>query len=953
MLKFAQILFGDANKKVVDALRTDAEAVSAFEPDMRALSDEDLRGKTATFRARLAAGESLDALAPEAMAAAREAARRVLNQRPYDVQIMGGVVLHRGGIAEMRTGEGKTLTAVAPLYVNALEGKGAHLVTVNDYLARRDGVWMGRVLHALGMSVGVITHEGGFVFDPAYTQAALPASDAPEGPAVDTTSIFKVHTEFLRPDGRKAAYAADVTYGTNNEFGFDYLRDNMAQTAEQCVMRPKLHYAIVDEVDSILIDEARTPLIISAPSAKSDDLYRRMAGVIPSLQENVHYNVDEKMRASTFTAEGIAAVERALGVENLYAAGSNLQFYAETALRARVLYKRDVHYVVREGEVMIVDEFTGRLMPGRRFSEGLHQALEAKEGVEIQRESQTLATITFQNFFRMYGKLAGMTGTAATEAEEFSKIYKLDVTTIPTNLDPKRVDLPDRVYKGEAAKFAAVVADVKERHSKGQPVLVGTASIEKNELLGGLLKQAGVPFQMLNAKNHEQEGGVIAQAGRKGGVTLATNMAGRGVDIMLGGNPCTPEEAAEVRALGGLHVIGTERHESRRIDNQLRGRAGRQGDPGSTQFFVSMEDDLMRVFGGDRARAVLEKLGIPDDMPIESGMVSKSIEQAQHRVEGHNFDIRKHLLEYDDVLNRHREVVYLRRREVLDTFAEGGPADLKEKILELVEEEIEQVVSFHTGDGSAAPPGVPPKGDTDAPEILQTLATVVPLSPERRSALEQLARAAAESQKDKQALAEARTKLVEAAVDAVRAAYTELELRFPDRDALRQIERAVILRAVDVLWIDHLAAMGALRVGIGLSGYGQRDPLSEYKKESYGMFQRLLASINQEIVYSFFVSAHHAASMRAAAEARVQQVQGAGQGQGAAGNSITGVDVQAEGGNVTVEMLPTPPAGMPPEAAASPKGSATKSPAPNAKDVGRNDPCPCGSGKKYKKCHGA
>ncbi len=908
MVKLFQFLFGDPNKKAVDSLRAQAARVTSFETGIRALSDDALRGKTAEFRDRLSKGESLDALAPEAFAVAREAARRVLGQRPYDVQVMGGMVLHRGGISEMRTGEGKTLTAVAPLYVNALAGKGAHLVTVNDYLARRDGVWMGRVFHALGLSTGIITHDGGFVYDPAFKVEPLPAAGEGE-PTTDTTSVFKVQTEFMRPVGRQAAYAADITYGTNNEFGFDYLRDNMAGSAEQRVMRG-LAYAIVDEVDSILIDEARTPLIISAPADRSDDLYRRMAGVMPALRENEHYNVDEKMRAATFTAAGIAAVEKALGVENLYAAGSNVQFYAETALKAHALYKKDVQYVVRGTEVVIVDEFTGRLMPGRRFSEGLHQALEAKEGVEIQRESQTLATVTFQNFFRMYGKLSGMTGTAATEAEEFSKIYKLEVTTIPTNIDPKRVDLPDRVYKTEKGKIAAVIADVKERHEKGQPVLIGTVSIEKNEQLANALRLAGIPFGMLNAKNHESEGAVIAQAGRKGAVTLATNMAGRGVDIMLGGNPSTKQEQDEVRALGGLHVLGTERHESRRIDNQLRGRAGRQGDPGSTQFFVSMDDDLMRVFGGDRAKAMLDRLGIPEDVPIESKMVSRSLEQAQHRVEGNNFDIRKHLLEYDDVLNKHRGLVYARRAEVLEAT---GETDLKDMILELIEEEVEQAVSFHTGEMPAAPVAGTP--DRDGTEILQVFGTIIPINPERRAALQTLAQAAAAA-KQKPGLAQARTALIEKMMECVRAAYAELEQRYPDRGQLRLVERAVLLRATDVLWIDHLAAIGALRVGIGLQGYGQRDPLVEYKKESYAMFQRLLAGINQEVVYGFFVTAHHNANARAQQAAALQSPMAAAEKKD--------------------ETAPAPKAAGPVDFS----------------KADRNDPCPCGSGKKYKKCHG-
>ncbi len=927
MVNIFHVLFGDPNKKIIDALRRDVDRITALEPEFRALNDDQLRAKTKEFKQRLVEGERLEKIVPEAFAAVREASRRVLGQRPFDVQLMGGLVLQRGGIAEMRTGEGKTLTAVAPLYTHALVGKGCHLVTVNDYLARRDGVWMGHVFHALGMSVGVITHEGGSVYDPIFKEDVPPKPDA-----ADTTDAFKVHTDFLRPAGRRAAYAADVTYGTNNEYGFDYLRDNMAGSSEQCVMRPTLYFTIVDEVDSILVDEARTPLIISAPAEESDELYRRMAHVMPLLKENEHYNVDEKMRAATFTAAGIAAVEKAIEVENLYAAGSNIQYYAETALRAQTLFKLDVHYVVREGQVIIVDEFTGRLMHGRRYSEGLHQAIEAKERVEIQRESRTLATITFQNFFRMYAMLSGMTGTAATEAEEFSKIYTLEVTTIPTNAKPNRIDGSDRVYKNERGKFQAVIADVKERHAKGQPILIGTASIEKNELLGSLLKREGIPFQMLNAKNHEKEGEIIAQAGRKGAVTLATNMAGRGVDIMLGGNPPSLAEMDAVRALGGLHVIGTERHESRRIDNQLRGRAGRQGDPGSTQFSVSMEDDLMRIFGGDRAKGILEKLGIPDDMPIESGMVSRSIEQAQQRVEGQNFDMRKHLLEYDDVLNKHREVIYKRRREVLDASASENPHELKEVILDLMEEEIEHVVSFHTGDYALSPlfPREAPGrlSDKDGAEIIQVFSTIVPMTPEKRSVLEGLAHAAAIAGKEKGVLLHARTKLIKAMMELVHEAYEALTLRYPDRSVLRKVERAVILRTMDTLWIDHLAAMGALRVGIGLRGYGQRDPLVEYKKESYGMYQRLLASINQEIAYTFFVTAHHAAT--AEAQRALEQT-------------------MYENKNVTMQgaVKTSDEATAPADTSSMPSH-----PSKPFLPVGRNELCPCGSGKKYKKCHG-
>ena len=930
MQKFLNALFGDPNKKVTDGLRKDVAKINAFEPKIQALNDEDLKGKTVEFRDRLVnKGEGLDEVVYEAFAVAREAARRQLGQRHFDVQLMGGLVLHRRGIAEMRTGEGKTLTATAPLYANALMGKGCHLVTVNDYLAKRDAVWMGQVFHALGLSVGCIAHEGGFLYDPNFKHA--PGTIAAEGHDKDRdeTGAFRVHRDYLRPVSRKEAYSADITYGTNNEFGFDYLRDNMVPDVESCVIRG-LHFAIVDEVDSILIDEARTPLIISAPAEESSTIYQKFATIMRALKENEDFNVDEKMRTATFTEVGIEHVEKALGVENMYASGSNLQYYADTALRAHALFKRDVQYVVKDGQIVIVDEFTGRMMPGRRYSEGVHQAIEAKEGVEIQNESQTLATITFQNFFRMYDKLAGMTGTAATEAEEFSKIYKLEVTSIPTNRVASRADLPDRVYKNELGKFQAVIRDVKERNTKGQPILIGTVSIEKNELLGTLLAREGIPFNMLNAKNHEKEAEFIAQAGRKGGVTLATNMAGRGVDIMLGGNPPDEKGAEGVKAAGGLHVIGTERHESRRIDNQLRGRSGRQGDPGSTQFYVSMDDDLMRIFGSDRVKGLMDRLGIPDDMPIENKMVTNSIEKAQQRVEGHNFDIRKHLLEYDDVLNKHREVVYRRRREVLEAAATENLTAMKDKILELIEEEVEQVVLFHTGESI---PLLPKEGlgevaaraeaDWNPKEIIETISTIIQLSDEQKKNL--AGNLAYHATKDKAQLAGDRSRLIDAIMFEVKRAYTEMEEQFEDKAYLQRVEKSVILQAIDTLWIDHLAAMGALRTGIGLQGYAQRDPLVEYKKESYEMFQRLLAAINQEVVFSFFKVMKHAIERRVAEQLGRSLLQRAG---------IQLMGAAKEAGN----QQPSKPS----------QPSTT-----SVKKVGRNDPCPCGSGKKYKKCHGA
>ena len=932
MQKIFNAVFGDPNKKVINALRKDAEQISAFEPQMQALTDDQLKGKTAEFRERLDKGEKIDDIAFEAFAAVREASKRKLGQRHYDVQMMGGLVLHRGGIAEMRTGEGKTLTATAPLYLNALAGKGAHLVTVNDYLARRDAVWMGQVFWALGMTVGCIQHEGGFRYDPHFKHEHESATESEHDKERDTTGSFRVHTDYLRPVSRREAYAADITYGTNNEFGFDYLRDNMAPTLEQCVMG-ELHFAIVDEVDSILIDEARTPLIISAPAEKSNELYYKFARIAATLKENEDYNIDEKMRASTYTDAGIEKVQKALNIENMYSPEhAQYQRFAESALRAQTLFKRDVQYVVKDGEVIIVDEFTGRLMPGRRYSEGQHQAIEAKENLPIQRESVTLATITFQNFFRMYKKLGGMTGTAATEAEEFGKIYNLEVTSIPTNKDNRRVDLPDRVYKNELGKFQALVREIKERHEKGQPVLVGTISIEKNELLGALLQKEGIPFQLLNAKNHEREAEYIAQAGAPGAVTIATNMAGRGVDIMLGGNPPDAAVSDKVREAGGLHVIGTERHESRRIDNQLRGRSGRQGDPGSTQFYVSMEDDLMRIFGSDRIKGMMDKLGIPDDMPIENKMVTGSLEKAQQRVEGHHFDSRKHLLEYDDVLNKHREVIYKRRRELLDAFATGEPNVLRPMIEELIGDEIEQVVLFHSGgevDVPAAFKGKeePKKGDWNLKEVIEVVNTIVPLSEAQKAKLTEVGLAVA---KDKMHLAEERTKLIDAVMAVVRESYDELEKRFEDRKALENLERAVILRAMDSLWVEHLEAMGSLRHGIGLQGYAQRDPLVEYKRISFDMFQQLLSAINQEIVYNFFKHAKHAADRREAAAAVANESL-----LHRAGVKLMGAAKEMNAGGAQAQVK------------ADNSGSGL-----DFSNVGRNDPCPCGSGKKFKKCHG-
>ncbi|MBI4142964.1 preprotein translocase subunit SecA [Candidatus Uhrbacteria bacterium] len=923
-----KFLLGDPNARVVRSLQPIVGRINALERTFEGLDDATLANTTAKIRARLAAGETLDELLPEAFAAVREAARRTLGQRHFDAQLIGGIILHRGQIAEMRTGEGKTLTATAAVYLNALAGNGVHVVTVNDYLARRDCAWMGQIYAALGMSVGCLNHETAYVYDPGIRNQELGIMESGDADrARDLTGAFKVSYDFLRPVHRREAYSADVTYGTNNEYGFDYLRDNMVARAEDMVQRGH-YYAIVDEVDSILIDEARTPLIISAPAEESTSEYQQFAALVRKLDPAKDYTVDEKLRAVALTEEGIAHVESLLGVENVYAHGTGMVHQLEQALRAHALYHRDREYVVKDGEIIIVDEFTGRLMHGRRYSEGLHQAIEAKEGVTIQRESQTLATITFQNYFRLYTKLAGMTGTAATEAEEFSKIYGLEVVNIPTHRPMVRRDGADRIYRTEAAKLQAVAAEVRERHAKGQPVLLGTISIEKNEQLHAALEREGVPHTVLNAKQHEREGEIIAQAGRKGAVTLATNMAGRGVDVILGGNPATREEQDEVKGLGGLHVIGTERHESRRIDNQLRGRSGRQGDPGSTQFFVSLEDDLMRIFGGERLQRIMVRLGVPDDVPIENRIVSKQIEAAQRKVEHHHFDTRKHLLDYDDVLNKHREVIYRRRRDVLTG------EDPTTVIADMIERECERLVAAYTpGEHATA---------WELEELARQAGAIIPLTADVEQHLKsQISNL--KSPTGKLSAAESRTQLVTTLVSAARAAIDGLRNRIPDDASFRMIIRSVILRAIDQLWIEHLDAIDHLRHGIGLRGYGQRDPLVEYKREAYRLFTELLALIQRDIVAAL---CHAAPAMEAQSvfERRGIQLSGA-QKEMERGRSVDFSSPHREGEGVghrtstppkrlaDVQVMNEPPDGIP--------------------KVGRNDPCPCGSGKKYKKCHGA
>lgn len=944
-MHFLEKIFGDPNVKTRKQFEPIVAAISALEPEMQKLSDEELKAKTPAFKERLKNGETLDDVLVEAFAVVREASRRVMGMRHYDVQLMGGIALHKGKIAEMRTGEGKTLVATAPAYLNSLTGNGVHVVTVNDYLAKRDAVWMGPLYEFLGMSVGIVQNlRVSYAFDKSVV-APVTDPDAPH----DETATFRVEDEFLRPISRQEAYRCDITYGTNNEFGFDYLRDNMVQDVGDMVMRPdsEMNFAIVDEIDSILIDEARTPLIISAPAEEAADQYYHFAKLVRQLVVNTDYNVDEKMRSAALTDAGIEKFEKWLGVENIYVEGGvRTVHHIEQALKAEVLFKRDKDYVVDGDEIMIIDEFTGRKMPGRRYSEGLHQAIEAKEQVKIQRESQTLATITFQNLFRMYDKLGGMTGTAATEKEEFYKIYGLDVFVLPTNKPDNRIDHPDRIYKTATGKYGAVVERVKECREKGQPILIGTISVEKNEELSAYLAAYGIPHEVLNAKNHEREGEIIAQAGRPGAVTLATNMAGRGVDIKLGGVPVNKEEEKNVLEAGGLFVLGTERHESRRIDNQLRGRAARQGDKGETQFLVSTEDDLMRIFAGDRLKSVMERLNVPDDMPIEQGMITKMLETAQKKVESHNYDIRKHLLEYDDVLNRHREVIYKKRRQILGLSNESDKKETdvleteerddmtpwqeetfttsKDLVMHMIEQEIEFVVSTHTNPVPTEENGH--SEDWNVKEIYETAMTIFPMSDEDRATIEQLGARDA----GKLSEVEARERLVQFLLEKAKTEYEKIESQViahagndvEGRKMMTSIERGILLRSIDTLWVEHLVSSDHLRTGIGLRGYGQRDPLVEYKKEMYFLFNTLLNDIQKEVVYSFFK---------------------------------VGIGLQIAPSIMATDKLTLEGAKKEQSSVSSSAASSKQTVSGEAsfKDVGRNDLCPCGSGKKFKKCHGA
>ncbi len=883
-------IFGDANERTIKSLEPIVGKINELEKEFRGFSDEQLKAKTAEFKKRLAEEATLDDILPEAFAAVREASKRTLGLRHFDVQLMGGIILHRGNIAEMRTGEGKTLVATLPAYLNALTGKGVHIVSVNDYLVRRDAAWMGQIYNALGITVGCINHDGSYLYDATHQK-----KDDPLEKQEITIGAFHVVHEFLRPVDKKLAYDADITYGTNNEYGFDYLRDNMAYSPEQMAQRGgEFNFAIVDEVDSILIDEARTPLIISAPDSDSTDLYNTFSKVIPRLVENDDYNVDEKLKAVSITEAGIEKVEKVLGITNIYEQGGVRHVHhLEQALKAQILFKRDRDYVVKDGEVIIVDEFTGRLMPGRRWSEGLHQAVEAKEGVSVQKESRTLATITFQNYFRLYKKLSGMTGTARTSAEEFHKVYSIDVVSVPTNKTAVRADLADRIYKTEMGKFKAVAREVKERHDKGQPVLIGTVSIQKNELMSKLLEREGVEHRVLNAKQHEKEAELHAQAGRLGAVTVATNMAGRGVDIILGGNPPDSEEAGKVRGLGGLHVIGTERHEARRIDDQLRGRAGRQGDPGSSQFFVSTEDDVIRVFGGDRLTNMMNTLGIGEDDMIENKFISRAIEQAQSRIEGHNFDIRKYVLEYDDVMNKHREAIYRLRKEIV--FSK----DMKETVLGYVLDIVNQIVTIHAAEDEMA--------EWNMEEIAESIKTLIAKNESLHSELVEIG-----GSKDFH-------RLSEFLADYVTKAY-EAKEKETGPEAMRQLERLVLLRTIDELWMDHIEEMEHLRDSVRLRAYGQRDPLIEYKIEGQKMFEKLQDSVKGQVANLIFKVSMIQQPKEVKMEERRPDI------------------VREEGHNHQAQI----------------NEPAHRAPAQNDHpEIGRNDPCWCGSGKKFKKCHGS
>ena len=873
MVSVLQKVLGDPNEKALKKLTPFVTDINELEPEFQKMTDEELRGKTEEFRSRLSDGEALDDMVPEAFATIREAARRTLKQRHYDVQLIGGLVLHMGQIAEMKTGEGKTLVATLAVYINALEGRGVHVVTVNDYLARRDPVWMGQIYHALGMTIGCLQHDISYMYDPEVT-------DTPAG------------MESLRVVSRPEAYQADITYGTNNEFGFDYLRDNMALDKANRVQR-NLNYAIVDEVDNILIDEARTPLIISGPAEEPVQLYQSFAKLVTRLEGETDFTIDERTQAISLTVEGISKMEKWTNTDNLYDPENYHQVhYMENALTAEINKIRNKDYVVQGGEVVIVDDFTGRLQPGRRWSDGLHQAVEAKEGVKIQRESITYATITLQNYFRLYQKLSGMTGTALTEQDEFYKIYGLEVVAVPTNLPMSREDNPDLVFQTEDGKWNVVVEDIATLHDSHQPVLIGTTSVEDSEYLSDRLRKRGVPHQVLNAKNHEHEATIVAQAGRLDAVTVSTNMAGRGTDIVLGGSDDNRDgweyEHRQVIALGGLYVIGTEHHDARRIDNQLRGRAGRQGDPGSSQFYVSLEDELMQRFGGDRIKSIMGWAGLDEETPVENKIITKSIGSAQVKVEGYHFDMRKHLLDYDDVLNKQREVIYEDRFEALS----GESLELK--FVDMLRREFAAAADHHL---------IGKHIDNWNPAgLIEEISQICPLPPELAT--------------EDQIYEWSREQIDDILADFAETAYEAREQDVGEEQA-RSIERLLLLRAIDSHWVQHLTAMENLRTGVGLQAYGQRDPLVVYRSEGNKMFGNLQVAIETEVVHTVF----HATLSQ-------QPAQKTGRRSAAA-----------------------PPRESPMKAMND--ASRSSSPVAIGTKVGRNASCPCGSGKKYKRCHGA
>lgn len=889
----------DVNAREIERIKKIVERINSLEPKVKKLKDKDFAAKTKEFRKRLEKGETLENLLPEAYALVREASYRVLGMRHYDVQLMAAVALFEGKVAEQKTGEGKTLSAVPALYLHALTGRGTHLVTVNDYLARRDAGWNAPVFHLLGMSVGSIVQETkSYVFDPSFTDS----------------SHGDERLAHLKPAERREAYACDILYGTNNEFGFDYLRDNMVSSLSEMVQRGH-YFAIVDEVDSILIDEARTPLIISAPDTEPTQKYYKFAQMVDKLNPDTDYKIDEKSKSASLTEMGITRVEKILGVDNLYEKDFDSIHHIENALRARTLYLKDKDYVIKEDQVVIVDEFTGRLMVGRRWSDGLHQAVEAKEGVPIQQESKTLATISFQNYFRMYEHLSGMTGTASTEVEEFRKIYKLDVVVVPTHRPMVRRDLSDVIYKTLRGKYGAIVDEIGECHKKGQPVLVGTTSIEKNEIISEYLKRKKIPHNVLNAKNHEKEAEIIAEAGKPGAVTVATNMAGRGVDIVLGG--ALPDRKSgmadekykaataykkwkevheEVLKAGGLHVIGTERHEARRVDNQLRGRSGRQGDPGSSRFYLSMEDDLMRVFGGEQISGIMDRLNLPEDQPIENSLISRAIEQAQVKVEGFHFDIRKRLVEFDDVANQQREIIYKLRRRILDSV------DIKEEIREKLKDQIENVIA-----GAADY-----EEKIDSEKIAVGFAEMVPFD---NASLKRISSQISTLKSQEE---------IQNFLDSILNDIYEKREKELTPQVMREVERFAYLGAIDHLWMDHIDHIDDLREGVTLRAYGQRDPLIEFKNEAYNLFENLVSKINKELsrrIFRIGVARPQSEIPLNLARQNVDQSDTTGLAGDAASTAREGEPAFSSSSNQS------------------------------SKKIGRNDPCWCGSGKKFKKCH--